>query len=192
MTAEEKFERDYLVHVAQGELFWIEDADSPHTDVTWYFDNGLDPNVYIARPYADAETRMKAFIKYARAIPGAVQQIRQNLKTPMPISFVNYAIPGFKGFADYYTGDAKAAFASVKDPALQAEFDAAAKDIDIFFFGNDLGSQTGPLLGPIEFERFLLPHFQRLVTLGHDYGLKTQQNLMLVPMALKSQKVMEF
>jgi uncharacterized protein (DUF885 family) len=46
----------------------------------------------------------------------------------MPISFVNYAIPGFKGFADYYTGDAKAAFASVKDPALQAEFDAAAKD----------------------------------------------------------------
>lgn len=128
LTAEEKFERDYLVHVARGELFWLEDADAPHTDVTWYFDNGLDPNVYIARPYADAETRMKAFIKYARAIPGAVQQIRQNLKTPMPISFVSYAIPGFKGFADYYTGDAKAAFASVKDPALQAEFDAAAKD----------------------------------------------------------------
>lgn len=162
MTAEEKFERDYLVHVAQGELFWIEDADSPHTDVTWYFENGLDPNVYIARPYADAETRMKAFIKYARAIPGAVQQIRQNLKTPMPISFVNYAIPGFKGFADYYTGDAKAAFASVKDPALQSEFDAAAKDASLamngmatWLEGQKKTATTDFALGPDRFSRML-------------------------------------
>ncbi len=162
MTAEEKFERDYLVHVAQGELFWIEDADSPHTDVSWYFDNGLDPNVYIARPYADAETRMKAFIKYARAIPGAVQQIRQNLKTPMPISFINYGIPGFKGFADYYTGDAKAAFASVKDAALQAEFDAAAKDASAAMssMATWLESQkktatTNFALGPDRFSRMI-------------------------------------
>ncbi len=128
LSADEQFERLYLIQVAQKDLFWLEDADAPHRNVAWYFDNGLDPNVYIARPYANAETRMRAFIKYARAIPGAVVQIRSNLKTPLPISFVNYGIPGFKGFADYYTGDAKAAFASVQDPALQAEFDAAAKD----------------------------------------------------------------
>lgn len=163
MTAEEKFERDYLIHVAQGELFWIEDADSPHTDVSWYFDNGLDPNVYIARPYADSETRIKAFIKYARAIPGAVQQIQTNLKTPMPISFVNYAIPGFKGFADYYTGDAKAAFASVKDAALQAEFDAAAKEaatamngMATWLEGQKKTATTNFAMGPERFSRMLL------------------------------------
>jgi len=128
LTPDERFERDYLIHVARKDLFWLEDADAPHRNVTWYFDNGLDPNVYIARPYADAETRMKAFIKYARGIPAAVAQIRANLTTPMPISFINYGIPGFRGFAGYYTTDAKAAFASVNDPALQAEFDAAAKD----------------------------------------------------------------
>ena len=162
MTTEEKFERDYLVHVAQGELFWIEDADSPHTDVSWYFDNGLDPNVYIARPYADAETRMKAFIKYARAIPGAVQQIRQNLKTPMPISFINYGIPGFKGLADYYTGDAKVAFASVKDAALQAEFDAAAKEASAamnamatWLEGQKKTATTNFAMGPERFSRML-------------------------------------
>jgi len=51
-------------------------------------------------------------------------------------------------------------------------FDAAADAIDIFFIGNDLGSQTGPLLGVGLFERFILPHLARLVDLGHAYGLK--------------------
>ncbi|HEY3397209.1 MAG TPA: uroporphyrinogen decarboxylase family protein [Armatimonadota bacterium] len=50
-------------------------------------------------------------------------------------------------------------------------FDAAAGAIDIFFMGNDLGSQTGPLLGVDLFRRFLLSHLQRLIDLGHDYGL---------------------
>ena len=53
-------------------------------------------------------------------------------------------------------------------------FDAAADAIDIFFIGNDLGSQTGPLLGPDLFARFVLGHLKRLIDLGHDYGLKVQ------------------
>jgi len=51
-------------------------------------------------------------------------------------------------------------------------FDAAGDVIDIFFIGNDLGSQTGPLLGEKLFRRFLVPHLQRLIDLGHAYGLK--------------------
>ena len=53
-------------------------------------------------------------------------------------------------------------------------FDAAGDVIDIFFFGNDLGSQTGPLLGPELFERFVLPHLRRLIDLGHCYRLRVQ------------------
>jgi len=53
-------------------------------------------------------------------------------------------------------------------------FDAAAEAVDIFFIGNDLGGQTGPLLGPALFERFLLPHLRRLIDLSHDYGIKVQ------------------
>ena len=53
-------------------------------------------------------------------------------------------------------------------------FDAAADALDLFFIGNDFGSQTGPLVGPAQFERFLLPHLERLICLGHDYGLKVQ------------------
>ncbi len=51
-------------------------------------------------------------------------------------------------------------------------FDAAAEAIDIFFIGNDFGSQQGPLLSEAMFRRFILPHLARLVDLGHDYGLK--------------------
>jgi len=54
----------------------------------------------------------------------------------------------------------------------QRIFDAAADAIDIFFIGNDLGSQTGPLLGPPLFGRFVLPHLKRLADLGHAYGLR--------------------
>ena len=51
-------------------------------------------------------------------------------------------------------------------------FDLAADAIDIFFIGNDFGSQTGPLVGEEMFRRFLLPHLKRLIDLGHDYGLE--------------------
>jgi uroporphyrinogen decarboxylase len=56
----------------------------------------------------------------------------------------------------------------------QRIFDAAADAIDVFFIGNDFGSQTGPLLGPKQFDRFVLPHLRRLIELGHAYGLKVQ------------------
>ncbi|MHB8862871.1 MAG: uroporphyrinogen decarboxylase family protein [Pirellulaceae bacterium] len=56
----------------------------------------------------------------------------------------------------------------------QRIFDAAADLIDIFFIGNDFGSQMGPLVSPAQFERFLLPHLQRLIDLGHSYQLKVQ------------------
>jgi uncharacterized protein (DUF885 family) len=125
LSAAQQFERDYLIAVAQRELYWLEDADLPHTNITWYFDNGLDPNVYIARPYADAATRLRAFVAYARALPAAIAQLRTNLRTPMPASFVEYGIAGFAGFADYFAGDVKAAFAAVAEPALQAELAAA-------------------------------------------------------------------
>lgn len=54
----------------------------------------------------------------------------------------------------------------------QRIFDTAADPIDIFFIGNDFGSQRGPLLSEDMFRRFLLPHLARLVDLGHAYGLK--------------------
>ena len=121
LTGSAAFERDYLVHVAQKELFWIEDARQPYTNPSWY-DEALDPNVYVSREYADKATRMRAMIAFFEAVPQAAENIRANLKTPMPASFVKYGVASFGGFADYYKGDARAAFADVRDAELQARF----------------------------------------------------------------------
>lgn len=126
LPASQAFERDYMIQVAKGQLFWLEDADQPHTNPAWYVGGGLDPNVYISREYADKPTRMKAMIAFFEQVPQAAANIRRNLRTPMPASFIKYGISAFGGFADYYTGDARAAFADVKDPALQARFTASS------------------------------------------------------------------
>jgi len=162
MSPQDKFERDYLVMVAQGKLFWLEDADQPHTNPAWYVGAGLDPNVYIARNYADALTRMKAVIAFYKKIPQAAANIKANLKVPMPLSFIDYGVAAFNGFADYYTGDAKMAFASVHDAALQKEFDdaaapasAAMKDLATWLDGQRATATQGYALGADKFARML-------------------------------------
>lgn len=133
LTAADAFERDYLIQVAEGQLFWLADADQPHANPAFYINGGLDPNVYVTREYADKPTRMKAMIAFFEAIPGAARNIRANLRTPLPASFIKYGISGFGGFAEYYRGDARAAFADVQDAGLQARFrdasEAAAKSM---------------------------------------------------------------
>jgi uroporphyrinogen-III decarboxylase len=60
--------------------------------------------------------------------------------------------------ADYYLG------------ASRRAFEAAGDAIDIFFIGNDFGAQSGPMLGPEHFRRFVLPQLKRFVDLGHEFG----------------------
>jgi uncharacterized protein (DUF885 family) len=161
MTDAQKFERDYLIHAMEGELFFLEDVQGQYTNPAFYV-GALDPNVYVARPYADAATRMKAFIKYANAVPKAAEQIKANLKLPMPATFLKLGQAGFNGFADYYTGDAKKAFAEVKDEALHKEYDAAAakaaaamKDLAAHI-GSKPAIEGGYALGADKFAKMVL------------------------------------
>lgn len=127
LSPQDAMERDNLVSYARRELFWIVDADRPHNNPDWYITGGLDPNVYVSREYADKPTRMRAMINFFNAVPTAAANIRANLKTPLPASFVKYGVAGFGGFAEYYRGDARTAFADVADPALQAQFKASSE-----------------------------------------------------------------
>ena len=161
MTDTQKFERSYLVSVMEGELFFIEDAQDHLKNPAFYIGD-LDPNVYIARPYGDATTRMKAFIAYANNVPKAAAQIKANLKLPLPATYLKFGQAGFGGFADYYTGDAKKAFAEVKDEALQKQFDEAAgkagaamKDLAAHI-GSQPATSDGFALGADKFSKMVL------------------------------------
>ena len=55
-------------------------------------------------------------------------------------------------------------------------FEAAAGVLDVFFIGNDFGTQNGPVVGEALFRRYFQPHLARLAALGHDCGLKVMMH----------------
>ena len=132
LNEEQRFERDYLVAVAKGQLFWIdpEGADQPHNNPASYL-GYVDPSVYVTVPYAPKEQRLKAYIKFLQNVPRATEQMRANIKTPMATSFVDYAKNAFGGFVDLLSGRRDGGVGRGRTPedqqALKAATDAAVK-----------------------------------------------------------------
>jgi Bacterial protein of unknown function (DUF885) len=116
----ERFDRDYLLAVVDKDLFWIEKTQFPFSNPGWYLGQ-LDPDIFLSRNYAALDVRMKAYIKYARAIPKIAGQIKDNLKSPMPKTYVELGIAQFGGLAGFYSKDVAAVFASVSNPDLQKQ-----------------------------------------------------------------------
>lgn len=127
LSDQQRFERDYLLAQIDGDLFWLEKARMPWRNPA-YYRGKLDPDVYLTRPYAPLPDRMRAFIRWARNIPEAAKNIRANLETPLPRTYVDIAHIGFGGMASYLKDDVPGIFAEVTDEALQADFKAANAD----------------------------------------------------------------
>ncbi len=116
----ERFDREYLLSVIDKDLFWLEKARYPFSNPYFYLNN-IDPDMYLSRNYAPLDVRMKAYIKYARAVPKLVADMQENLKGPLPKTYVELGIADFGGFADFYTKDVAPIFAAVSDPELQKQ-----------------------------------------------------------------------
>lgn len=114
-----KFERDYLLSVIDGRLFWAETVDWPHRNPTFYY---LDPTVYLDRPYADPATRMAAYTRWASNLPAAAAQIKANLAGPLPKAFVDIGMYTFGPLGEFLEQDVPKVFAGVGDEAARAEF----------------------------------------------------------------------
>jgi hypothetical protein len=139
LSPRQRFERDYIASVIDADLFWIESAEWPFRCPQYYADS-IDPDVYVSREYAPLEQRLKAYTAYAKAVPTAVEQIRKNLRTPLPKTFVDIGHTTFGGLISFYEKDVPAIFASVKDQQLQKDFTEAnngaikaMKDMDDWF-----------------------------------------------------------
>jgi uncharacterized protein (DUF885 family) len=128
LTEEQRFERDYLLTVVDRNLFWLERAEWPFRNPTFYFDWNLDfltPDPYLTKPYAPLDRRLRDFTKWLGGLPAATGQIRANLRSPMPRTWVEEGVARFGGMAEFLRDDAPAAFAEVKDDELQKSFTAA-------------------------------------------------------------------
>ncbi len=114
----------YLIPQIDKDLFWRETADQPHTNPYWYADS-IDPDVYVSRPYAPLETRIKAYTVYAKNVPNPLQQIKANLKLPLAKDLARIGSQTIGGLADFYDKDVVTVFAPVADEQSQKDFKEA-------------------------------------------------------------------
>ena len=161
LDARRQLERDVLLTHIDGQLFWMETARAPFRNPSYYA-SALDPDVYLTRDYAPLPQRMRAYIAYLRAVPQALKHVRENLRAPMPRSFVQLAHLQFGGYAEYYEKEVPRIFEGVADPKLQADFRAAnaaavqaMREIDAWFRGLEASATDEFALGQEKFEQML-------------------------------------
>lgn len=161
LNERQRFERNYLVSVVDGDLFWLETAEAPFRS-PYFYAGGIDPDVYVSREYAPLDQRLRAYTAYAKAIPAALAQIRKNLRTPLPKSYVKIGHTSFGGLVSFYEKEVPAIFAPVKDEQLQKDFQsanagaiAAMKDLDSWFTSLEATATDDFALGAEKFSAML-------------------------------------
>ena len=157
----QRFQRDYVLSVIDAQLFWLEDSGFARTNPAFY-SGDLSPSMYLTRPYAPLPQRMAAFVKYQEALPKAIGQIRANLQTPLPASYVELGTNTFAGYASFFKDDVPTIFAGVKDDALQSRFQAsnagaikAAQDMADWFTAQKPKATHDFALGAEKFSKML-------------------------------------
>ncbi len=121
LDATQTFQREYVLAVIDGQLFWLEDSGFVNRNPAFYA-GAISPSMYLTREYAPLHTRMAAFVTYEDNLPAAVAQIRANLQAPLPASYIDYGIGVFGGLADFFQNDVPKAFATDDDKGLQEHF----------------------------------------------------------------------
>lgn len=125
LSAEQLFEREYLISEIEENLFWLEEARWPYKNPSFYR-GGLSPDVYISREYAPLEERFAALITYLNNLPEAIGQMQGNLsQDSLPETYVQLGLGFFNGLATYFENDVPPIFASVENDSLQQAFSQA-------------------------------------------------------------------
>jgi hypothetical protein len=124
LDARQQFQREYMLAVIDGKLFMLEESGFPTSNPAFYTD-ALSPSMYLTRPYAALAQRMAAFVSYEEALPKAIEQIRANLKPPLPASYIELGVNTLAGYSSFFSTQVPPIFADVADEALQARFKLA-------------------------------------------------------------------
>ncbi|MGP1664402.1 MAG: DUF885 domain-containing protein, partial [Rhodanobacter sp.] len=172
LDAKHRFQRDYVLAVIDGQLFWLEDSGFPYNNPAFYLGD-LSPSMYLTRPYAPPAQRMVAFVAYQEALPTAIEQIKANFKLPLPASYIDLGVNSFAGYSSFFKTDVPAIFAEVKDDALQARFKAsnataikATQDMADWLAAQKPQATQGFALGAEKFSKML--HATELVDIPLD------------------------
>lgn len=114
---------DLFENDLKGRLYRLTELRDWEKDPSGY-GYGWSIESLIARNFAPAEERLKSVIARLRQVPRQLGNGRANLKNPNKL-IAEFAAEDFEGMIGYLDKDVPAAFASVKDPALWRQYDAA-------------------------------------------------------------------
>lgn len=91
-----------------------------------HYSSGVSSSIFtlMSRNFAPADVRLRALIAREKAMPKVFADARANLKNP-PKEYTQVAIDQLPDTIAFFQNDVPAAFASVKDSALQAQFKAS-------------------------------------------------------------------
>ena len=161
LSESQQFERDYVIAQIDSDLFWLEIADSPHTNPT-YYGSAIDPDIYVSRNYVPLNVRIKAYTEYAKNVPKSLAQAKANLRLPLPKTYVKIGRTSIGRLAEFYSQDVPDVFKSVKDEKLQNDFKKAndgaikaVKDFDSWLKEQEASATDNFALGAERFSKML-------------------------------------
>lgn len=120
-----KIDFDLYHHQMEADLFRLTE-ERRYEDDPGMYNFGYPIDQLISQEFAPPETRLKSLVGRLSAAPRLLEQGRKLLKRP-PRIYTEFAIEEFPGTVDYIATTVPRAFASVKNPALWAEYEAALK-----------------------------------------------------------------
>ncbi len=161
LDATRRFEREYLLARIDNALFWLVEAEWWRRSPTFYLWS-MSPSIYLTREYAPLRERMVAYVDFLENLPAVVEQMKANLRTPLPATYVYLAARATGGFADYFENDVPGIFETAGDEALQARFAettanavAVMRDLSAWFDAQQAEATDDYALGPELFKRML-------------------------------------
>jgi uncharacterized protein (DUF885 family) len=122
-------DREILLNNIKSELL-TQEVIRPWEKNPDTYSSGITNSAFVImeRPYAPANTRLRALIEREKQMPRALDQARKNLKNP-PRIFTEIALEQMDGNISFFQNDVPGAFFSgadgaeiANDPALKAEF----------------------------------------------------------------------
>jgi len=119
-------DRDILLNNIKSELLTLEAIRGWEKDPDNY-SSGITNSAFVImeRPYASANTRLRALVEREKLMPQALMEARKNLKNP-PKIFTEIALDQIDGDVSFFENDVPSAFFSGADGAEVAT-DAATK-----------------------------------------------------------------
>ncbi|HEV2620315.1 MAG TPA: DUF885 domain-containing protein [Acidobacteriaceae bacterium] len=122
-------DREILLNSIKSQLLTLEVIRGWEKNADQY-SSGITNSAFVImeRPYASANTRLRALVEREKAMPQALEEARKNLKNP-PRIFTEIALEQIDGEVSFFENDVPSAFFSgadgaevATDPAVKAEF----------------------------------------------------------------------